>query len=249
MLTRYLLAFGLVATGVTRAQDLDPGVGARLYRLHCSECHGLDGQGGRGADLTRGVFRFGSSDEALYRTISKGVAGTPMPPTALSEAQLRQVVRHVRLLSGGARITVPGNPAAGEALFAGKGGCTKCHMIRGVGGRLGPDLTTIGSQRSPNHLRASILRPDEDVSWSYWSAEAVDKNGKAYSGNRIGEDTYSIQLLDLNEELRSLAKEDLKTLVVERKSRMPGYGQAFTSSELDDLVAYLYGLERKARRP
>ena len=117
--TRYLLAFGLTNIGFTRAQDLDPGAGARLYRLHCSECHGLDGQGGQGADLTRGVFRFGSSDEALYRTISKGVAGTPMPATSLSVAQLLQVVRHVRLLSGGARIAVPGNPAVGEALFTG----------------------------------------------------------------------------------------------------------------------------------
>jgi putative heme-binding domain-containing protein len=194
------------------------------------------------------VYRFGSSDEALGRTISRGIAGTPMPATTLSDAQLEQIVRHLRVLAGGVRVTVPGSPAAGQALFAGKGGCVKCHMVRGVGGRLGPDLTYIGSVRSPSHLRTSILRPDEEVSRAYWSVEAVDNKAKTYSGVRMGEDTYSIQILDLNEELHSLAKLDLKRLVVEKKSRMPAYTQTFSGSELDDLVAYLYSLERNARR-
>jgi cytochrome c oxidase cbb3-type subunit III len=248
ILTRSALVICLAAGGIARGQNLDPPVGARLYRLHCSECHGPDGQGGQGADLTRGVYRFGSTDEALYRTISKGIAGTPMPATTLSDAQLEQVVRHLRLLAGGVRVAAPGSPAAGEALFTGKGGCAKCHMVRGVGGRLGPDLTYIGSVRSPSHLRASILRPDEEVSRAYWSVEGVDNQGKTYSGVRMGEDTYSIQFLDLNEELHSLAKQDLKRLVVDRKSRMPAYGQSLSGSELDDLVAYLYSLEREKRR-
>src|SRR4030095_8892170 len=104
---------------------------------HCSECRGPDGQGAQAPDLTRGVYRTGSTDEALYRTISKGIAGTPMPATSLSDSELWQIIRHVRLLAGGVRVTVAGNRAVGEALFARKG-CVKCHMIRGVGGRLGP---------------------------------------------------------------------------------------------------------------
>src|SRR5207249_11945149 len=135
--------------------------GAGCFHLHCAESHGQGGEGGLGPDLTRGVYRRGSTDQALFQTIAKGVAGTPMPATSLSEAQLWQILSHVRLLAGAARVTVPGNPATGEKLFAGKGGCAKCHMIRGQGGRLGPDLTYIGSLRSPAHLRGSILRPDE----------------------------------------------------------------------------------------
>ena len=91
--------------------------GERLFRLHCAECHGLDGEGGAGPDLTRGVYRHGSSEEALYQTISKGVPGTPMPANSLSDRQLWQIVRYVRSLAGGARVTIPGDPAAGEKLF------------------------------------------------------------------------------------------------------------------------------------
>jgi putative heme-binding domain-containing protein len=241
-------AWALSLGALAHAQNPDPALGGRLYRMHCSECHGLDGQGGVGPDLTRGVYKLGSSDEALYRTISKGVAGTPMPATSLSDPELWQIIRHVKLLAGGVRVTVPGNPAAGEAVFT-RRGCVKCHMIRGTGGRLGPDLTNIGSVRSPIHLRASITRPDEEVSRTYWSVEAVDNQGKNWSGIRLGEDTYSIQILDLKEELHSVSKQDLKSLVVEPKSRMPAFAETLTSSELDDVVAYLYSLERKGRRP
>ena len=209
----------------------------------------MDGEGGQGPDLTRGVYRRGSTDEALYQTISKGIAGTPMPATSLTDRHLWQIVGYVRQLAGAARVTLPGDPAAGEKLFAGKGGCAKCHMIRGEGGRLGPDLTYIGSQRSPAHLRSSILRPDEELSPAYWAVEAVDNNGQVYSGIRMNEDTYSIQILDVKENLHSLDKQDLRTLAFDKKkSRMPGYGSMFTASELDDLVAYLYSLQRKARR-
>ncbi len=107
----WALYVGVLA--MARGQNPDPARGARLYRLHCSECHGLEGQGGLGPDLTRGAYRFGSSEAALYRTISKGIPGTPMPATTLSDAQLWEIVRHVRLLSGGVRVKVPGNPAAG----------------------------------------------------------------------------------------------------------------------------------------
>ena len=247
-LGRCAWALSLVVIGIARGQNADPALGGRLYRLHCSECHGLDGQGKVGPDLTRGAYRAGSTDEALYRTVSKGIAGTPMPATSLSDPELWLIIKHVRLLAGGVRVTVAGNPAAGEALFASRG-CAKCHMIRGTGGRLGPDLTYIGSVRSPSHLRASITSPNQEVSRDYWSVEAVDNQARTYSGIRMGEDTYSIQILDLNEELHSVYKQDLRSLAVEPKSRMPAFGQTLTSAELDNLVAYLYSLERKGRRP
>jgi putative heme-binding domain-containing protein len=245
-----VLLLHFAADGIARAQDDADSAGERLFRLHCAECHGLDGQGGRGPDLTRGVFRHGSTDQALYQTISQGVTGTQMPATSLSERQIMQIVKHVRGLAGSARVAISGDAAAGGKLFAGKGSCAKCHMVRGEGGSLGPDLTCIGSLRAPANLRASILRPDEEIDAAYWAVEAVDKNGKTYSGIRLNEDSYSIQLLDVNENLHSLAKKDLQTLTIDKKkSRMPTYAGVFTAAELDDLVAYLYSLQRNTRFP
>jgi len=238
----------LVVDRAARAQD-DDSAGERLFRLHCAECHGLDGQGGQGPDLTKGAYRHGSTNQALYQTISQGVPGTRMPSTSLSDRQLLLIVKYVRGLAGVARVSVPGDPTAGEGLFA-RRGCRQCHMIRGEGGRLGPDLTSVGSLRSPANLRTSILSPDEQIDPAFWSVEAVDKDGKIYAGIRLNEDTYSIQILEINENLYSLSKNNLRAVKFDKKrSRMPAYDGMFTGSELENLVAYLYSLQRNAGDP
>ena len=54
-----------------------------------------------------------------------------------------------------------GDPAAGKAIYYGKGGCTNCHMIRGEGGYLGPDLTNFGMDRNVSQLREGVLEPNK----------------------------------------------------------------------------------------
>ena len=61
----------------------------------------------------------------------------------------------------GNRSTEPlpaGNETAGAAIVAGKGNCQSCHRIFGKGSRLGPDLTDIGSLRSPEQLEDVAAR-------------------------------------------------------------------------------------------
>ena len=58
--------------------------GASLFRANCSPCHGLNARGGgRGPDLTSGLWIHGGSDAAIFRTISQGVPGTEMPANAV----------------------------------------------------------------------------------------------------------------------------------------------------------------------
>ena len=53
--------------------------GRVAFRGSCSLCHGIKGEGGRGPDLTIGVYSAGDSDADLYKVISNGVTGTEMP--------------------------------------------------------------------------------------------------------------------------------------------------------------------------
>jgi cytochrome c oxidase cbb3-type subunit III len=227
----------------------DVAAGARSYRSHCAECHGLKGEGGRGPDLTRGEYRHGSSDAALFKTISVGIPGTQMPGIYYEDVQIWELVAFVRALAApGPPQPIKGTSAAGERLFIGKAGCAGCHMIQGRGGRSGPDLSFIGSSRNPQHLRTSLLKPSEEFPIQWWTAQAEDNQGNRYSGVRLNEDTYTIQLLDAQRDLISLQKADLRSLRVENKvSPMPSYEGRLTDQELDDLVAYLYSLRRKAR--
>lgn len=216
--------------------------GGRLYRSHCAVCHGIEGEGGRGADLTTGLYRHGGADVDLYNTISEGIPGTEMPGIFFNGRQLWQLVAFVRSLGQGrAAEQVRGDPANGRKIFVAKG-CGGCHRVRGDGGRAGPDLSDIGAVRSLGHLQSSILRPDESVLPQHWMVRAETRNGKIISGMRLNEDTFSVQLIDATGNLKSLQKKDLAEMKVDRSSAMPAYEGQIEGADFDDLVAYLASL-------
>lgn len=88
--------------GTTLAQDVAP-VRAQ-FLLHCASCHGESGDGRGTATLDRparsfldGGFSYGNTPEALYRTITHGIPGTPMPaaPSVLTEADRKALAEYV----------------------------------------------------------------------------------------------------------------------------------------------------------
>ena len=83
--------------------------GAEIFAQNCASCHGLKGQGDSPMarnynppppDFTKGQFRHGGSDDALYKSISLGVPGTGMTAWKgrLSEGDLNAVAAYVRSL-------------------------------------------------------------------------------------------------------------------------------------------------------
>lgn len=49
----------------------------------------------------------------------------------------------------------------GEKLFQQK--CKACHKVKGVGGTMGPDLTTTGSKRTPAFLAEKLDDPKKST--------------------------------------------------------------------------------------
>lgn len=223
----------------------DVASGARLFRSHCSACHGLGGEGDRAPSLTTGAFRHGSSDEAIFATISDGVPGTEMPGTFFQGKQVWQLTAYVRSLSEGrAAEQATGDPDHGRDLFFGKGGCSSCHVAEGRGGRGGPDLHDVGGSRSLAHLRESIVEPDAQVLPRDRWVRATAADGAEYSGLRLNEGTFTVQVLEIDGNLLSLSKDDLVQYEVRRDSAMPSYAGRLTEEEIEDLTAYLAGLRR-----
>src|SRR5580700_8680651 len=146
----------------------DVAQGRQYFLGHCAQCHGPDGEGGRGVNLTTGRYRHGSSDRQLYMTIRKGVPGSEMPGSWFSQPELWRVVAYVRRLgAAGAEEKAAGDPKAGQGIYEGKGGCAACHVVNGSGGRLGPELTEVGLRRSLNFLRDSIVDPGAYIDPDY----------------------------------------------------------------------------------
>ena len=223
--------------------EADVEAGAKVFQRSCSLCHGADGTGGDGPDLTRGVFRHGSSDAALFRNILTGISNTGMGGIYQPDKSIWQVVSYVRSLSrGGGEEEVPGDPRRGRMLYMSRGSCSDCHRLNGSGGRLGPDLSDLGWRRAPDHIRASIAEPSEAIDRSYRTVEVRTQSGAIVRGVLRNEDRYSIQLLDEFENLRSFQKADLAAIEKPEESLMPPLGSFFRGRDLDDLVAYLYSL-------
>ncbi|MDE2924218.1 MAG: c-type cytochrome [Acidobacteriota bacterium] len=223
--------------------EADVEAGARVFRRSCSLCHGPDGTGGDGPDLTRGVFRHGSSDAALFRNILTGIRNTGMGGIYQPDKSIWQVVSYVRSLSRAVgEEEVPGDPRRGRLLYMSRGSCSDCHRLNGSGGRIGPDLSDLGWQRAPAHIRASIIDPAESIGDDYRTVEVRTRDGGVVRGVLRNEDRYSIQLLDEFENLRSFQKADLAAIEKPEESLMPPLSSFFRGRDLDDLVAYLYSL-------
>src|SRR6266487_1874454 len=106
----------------------DVAAGSKIFRSHCAECHGLKGEGGRGPNLTTGVFFHGNTDADLMRNISDGIPGTAMPGVFFSPVQVSHLIAYVRSLSQSGDANPPrGNSINGEKLFREKG-CIGCHL-------------------------------------------------------------------------------------------------------------------------
>ncbi len=221
----------------------DIAAGAKIFRGHCGECHGLQGEGGRGPSLNSGVFYHGSTDADLLNNVTDGIPGTAMPGVFFSPDQVWQVVAYVRTLSKSRAAAPNGDVEHGRQLF-GQKGCKGCHIARGEGGANGPDLTLIGSQRSAQHLRQAIVAPSEKVLRQFWVARVTMEDGATRNGFILNEGTYTMQILDPSRGLLSLSKRDFNRVQVDKTSAMPSYAGKLSAKELDDLVAYLYSLQR-----
>jgi putative heme-binding domain-containing protein len=245
----FLLAAGaLFAQHTYSAADIEDG--GRLYRLYCTTCHGPDGNALRSADLSKSKFRrtstpAGTEDE-LIKIMEKGIPGTAMKPNeSLNDFQAATIVAYLRSFAANPSLTsgLSGDPARGKELFENKGACLSCHRVKNSGSRLGPNLTEIGTSRRMVELERALVDPKADAAPQNRFVRVVTKDGTTVTGRLLNIDTFSIQLLDPSENLRSFSRADLRESELLPKSSMPSYKDKLSPQELADVVSYLASLK------
>jgi len=212
--------------------------GREQYEAACAGCHGTTGKGGRGPRLAEVDRVRDMPDKQMFDVIKDGIKGTQMPAFPLPEVQIWQLVSFVRSLNASAIYQdVPGDATAGEGLFFGGGKCSECHMIRGRGGPIGPDLSNIGANRSVEKIERAIKDPSALIEPGFTAVSAVTLDGRRISGVAKNNSNYSIQIMDNEGNFHLLLKKELKELTHYKKSLMPA--PTLSEKELQNLLAFL----------
>jgi cytochrome c oxidase cbb3-type subunit III len=234
------------------------------FRINCAFCHGLGARGGgRGPDLTRSQKRHGNSDVDLFRTINQGIPGTAMPPNGttgqgvgMTDEEIWQVIAYLRSIQRRPERS-RGNAAHGKELFYGDANCSGCHMVEGKGGRLGPDLSTVGGARTADYIVDSVRNPSrrlaqglseatKEFPQEYETVTVVTADGNVITGVTLNEDSFTVQLMDTSERLYSFEKDKLRSFNKSHVSLMPAYDTSLLSDkDLQDIVAYLLSVAAK----
>ena len=248
-------AFTLVAVGLfvavaplsaQHATAFDIEDGGRAFRNTCANCHGPDGDQIAGIDLGRAQFRRPLTDQELVGIIRNGIPNTPMPANNVSEAQAVKIVAYLRSVAESRRsVAVAGDAGRGKTIFDGKGACASCHRVNGNGSRLGPDLSRVGQLRRAIELEQSLLDPAAEVLPGNRSYQVTTRDGATVTGRLLNHDTFTVQILDSKEQLRSFVKTDLKEYGF-APTPMPSYKGRLDPQETADVVSYLVSLRGRA---
>src|SRR5438132_671838 len=173
-----------------------------------------------------------------HARIKNGIPNTGMPPFDLPTQDLDALAPFIRSLnSQAAESNVPGNPAAGERFFFGKGECGSCHMVSGRGQPIGPDLSNLGDERTVDELQLALKEPSADITPGYELVTVRLRDGNSLRGFARNRSNFDIRVEDLRGKLHLLEEGQIASIVEETQSVMPPV-QA-TPEELQDLIAYL----------
>lgn len=135
-----------------------------------------------------------------------------------------------------------GDASRGKALVE-SSGCFDCHRVGDRGSRLGPDLTDIGSRRTPERLQRALVAPDEEVPFDTRFVRLVTSDGAVINGRLLNQDAISVQLMTPKEELKTYRRANLREYTIVDKGLMPSVEGKLSAEQVADVVAYLSSLK------
>jgi putative membrane-bound dehydrogenase-like protein len=138
-----------------------------------------------------------------------------------------------------------GDARAGREVFFGKkAGCTACHTVSSQGGRVGPDLSKIGSIRAGRDLLEAIVFPSATFARGFEPFLVRTRDGAIYDGLIARETPDAIYLFTAERVEKRIARASVEAIQQSRLSIMPqGLDNQLTRDELSDLIAYLASLK------
>ncbi len=148
----------------------------------------------------------------------------------LTPAELQSLVAQVQ----------KGDPARGEIIYRRKElGCSTCHSIGGAGGKVGPDLTSVGASAPVDYLIDSVLTPNKTVKEGYHSIQVETADGEAYSGILVRENADELVLRDATNREISIPTKDIENRRIGGSLMPAGLADILSPQDRIDLFRFL----------
>ena len=137
-----------------------------------------------------------------------------------------------------------GDPVRGRKIYArAELGCVSCHAIAGDGGKVGPDLGSIGAFMTPEGILESLLKPNAAIKQGFETVLITLKNDEIVSGTLQRRTNNAALVRDALGTVRSVQLSEIKELTTTPISLMPpGLTAGLDSEELRDLLRFLIEL-------
>jgi putative heme-binding domain-containing protein len=141
-----------------------------------------------------------------------------------------------------------GDAVRGEKLFfdpnAPMGAiCATCHVVKGKGGIIGPELSAVGTNYKRADLITSIHEPAKTIALGYEQVMVETRSGEAIVGSLRSEAGDVLTILSADGQTHTVSKNQVKTTTHLQGSLMPpGLTLSLKPEEFADLLAYLESL-------
>jgi len=130
-----------------------------------------------------------------------------------------------------------GDPGKGKLAFDAQ--CAKCHMIGGVGGKVGPDLTGMAAHPR-EELLIHILDPSRSVEGNFAQYTLATTDGRVLNGLLASESRTAVEILDAEGKSTRVPREEIDEFAASKRSLMPeGFEKQLGPEGMADLLAFL----------
>lgn len=147
-----------------------------------------------------------------------------------------------------AQVRATGDPAKGKEIYnLPQTACVSCHKIEGIGGILGPDLSTVGAGLPVDIIIDSVIWPKRQLKEGYIAISITTKDGRIFSGYEDRVEKGVLYLRDTaTQEIVPIAQDQIGKRDEIGTVMLPGLTNSLTREQLRDLIAYLTVLKGSA---
>ncbi len=144
-------------------------------------------------------------------------------------------------LEGWLKRLPPGDAKRGFQVFSNaKAACSSCHQIGYVGGRLGPELSSIGKTRTRRDLIEAIVYPSLRMAQGYYPVRIRTVDDEVFNGLLSKQTESYVELLCGADKICRIEKSEIEEQSESKQSVMPsGLDQQIALEDFADLLAFL----------